>query len=363
MRPIYEIAREIAHDWKRVYFGAVPYLQAMRELTSISDMYGADDARSVVLYFLSNATTWRGDVARRIKKELNDMLKGRSGSSLGDFGMSDYQGNAEQAVQETAKTIHAPDTAYRGDYPLGKTWAITFSVNRDSELLERTNFEVISTDMQKRFPKSTDVIRFDHWGVGWVDYLIVRMLNRKGEVTKAGIAALEWQGALESYPVADEEEFSKREYEESHEAIQNLVSVSEEDAHRIWEALWHADKETSPDGMHGKDVEEALQVIRTEDAVKAGIPMDMVKELFGWMRDAGFDPTDSDDLEKVFAVVAHLRTGYHLSAADAKNVLDTIVEKELDLLDPAAVREVIISLNLHPEDVETLPLFQGFRRR
>jgi len=92
VRPIYEIAREIAQDWKRVYFGAVPYLQAMRELTSISDMYGADDARSVVLYFLSNATTWRGDVARRIKKELNDMLKGKS-SGLGcacGLGNVDY---------------------------------------------------------------------------------------------------------------------------------------------------------------------------------------------------------------------------------------------------------------------------------
>jgi len=74
-RPIYEIAREIRKDWTNVYFGAVPYLDAMRQLDKISDDYYADSGVSVVLYFLSNATTWRGEVARRIKAELKEMAK------------------------------------------------------------------------------------------------------------------------------------------------------------------------------------------------------------------------------------------------------------------------------------------------
>lgn len=69
-RPLYVIAREIKQDWKRPYFGAVPYLQAMGSLDSINSQYGLDSARSVVLYFLANAGTWRGDTAKRIKKEL-----------------------------------------------------------------------------------------------------------------------------------------------------------------------------------------------------------------------------------------------------------------------------------------------------
>ena len=76
MRPLNVIAREINRDWPRPYFGAVPYLNAMYAPEStIDDRYGHDDARSVVLYFLSNATMWRGDVARRIKAELKAMLK------------------------------------------------------------------------------------------------------------------------------------------------------------------------------------------------------------------------------------------------------------------------------------------------
>jgi len=44
-------------------------------LDKITDNYIEDSGVSVVLYFLSNATTWRGDDARRIKKELNDLVK------------------------------------------------------------------------------------------------------------------------------------------------------------------------------------------------------------------------------------------------------------------------------------------------
>ena len=74
-RPINTIAREISRDWPTPYFGAVPYLEAMHSLDSIKDKYGYDDAKSIVLYFLSNATTWRGDVARRVKTELKALCK------------------------------------------------------------------------------------------------------------------------------------------------------------------------------------------------------------------------------------------------------------------------------------------------
>ena len=72
-RPLYQIAAEIKQDWKKPYFGAVPYIEAMESLNSIHDTYIFDSARSVVRYFLANAQTWRGEVARRIKKELKQM--------------------------------------------------------------------------------------------------------------------------------------------------------------------------------------------------------------------------------------------------------------------------------------------------
>jgi len=75
-RAISTIASEVESDWKeKVNFAARPYLDAMHSLKEMSDYYGLDSAHSVIIYFLSNASTWRGDTARRVKAELNKMIK------------------------------------------------------------------------------------------------------------------------------------------------------------------------------------------------------------------------------------------------------------------------------------------------
>ena len=75
IRKIYEIASEIRRDWKKPYFGAVPYLQAMQQLNEVTDNYYFASGESIVRYFLANASTWKGETARRIKAELKTMLK------------------------------------------------------------------------------------------------------------------------------------------------------------------------------------------------------------------------------------------------------------------------------------------------
>src|SRR5579864_8375586 len=74
VRPLHVIAADIRRLWGNVNYAAAPYLDAMGSLNAISDNYYQDTAASVVRYFLSNATSWRGDDARRIKAELKAML-------------------------------------------------------------------------------------------------------------------------------------------------------------------------------------------------------------------------------------------------------------------------------------------------
>jgi hypothetical protein len=79
MRTISQIAAEISKDWKAtskngIYFGAVPYLEAMFSLTDAKSKYGMDSASSIVLYFLSNATTYRGAKAKELKAELKKII-------------------------------------------------------------------------------------------------------------------------------------------------------------------------------------------------------------------------------------------------------------------------------------------------
>jgi hypothetical protein len=73
-RQINHIAGEIEADWAKVNFAARPYLDAMFRLQSIDDDYGYDTGRSVVTYFLSNAGSWRGETARKVKAELKAMI-------------------------------------------------------------------------------------------------------------------------------------------------------------------------------------------------------------------------------------------------------------------------------------------------
>ena len=73
-RPLYEIASEIRKTWIKVSPYAEPYLDAMQSLGSINDNYYFDSGKSIVLYFLGNANTWRGEDARRIKTELKQMV-------------------------------------------------------------------------------------------------------------------------------------------------------------------------------------------------------------------------------------------------------------------------------------------------
>lgn len=68
--PLSQLADLVRRDWKNVSPYALPYLKAMLTLPSIDTAYYNDSGKSVVLYFLSNAAGWRGDVAKLVKAEL-----------------------------------------------------------------------------------------------------------------------------------------------------------------------------------------------------------------------------------------------------------------------------------------------------
>lgn len=88
LRPLHRIAAEVlvawgpqARDPRSAPFhqtNCIPYLDAMLHLEKVSDHYGLDDAEDIILRFLVNASSWRGEQARAIKAELNQHLKEKS---------------------------------------------------------------------------------------------------------------------------------------------------------------------------------------------------------------------------------------------------------------------------------------------
>ena len=117
-RPLHEIARDIKRNWPKVNFAAQPYLDALHELESVDDMYYQDPAKHIVNYFLSNAGTWRGPEAKRIKDELKGLVNRRanrvaySGDELDAY--REMMTNDEKPPRPKAKPFPDTDGEWEG---------------------------------------------------------------------------------------------------------------------------------------------------------------------------------------------------------------------------------------------------------
>jgi len=117
------------------------------------------------------------------------------------------------------------DFGYWGSEDMFKTWGFCgVDKNRDSDLLEISNFEVITKDLMSKFPLDFRIENYSHWLVGDVDRLVCRILKyeipfidqvKEEDITIAFIAAMEWLDQLRDYPVADEGDYSDKQYEQS----------------------------------------------------------------------------------------------------------------------------------------------------
>lgn len=70
-----ELGDLIAKHWSKPDVAAKPYIEALQG-ASPDGMYGVERSRDHAAYFLSNASSWRGDEARQVKAELR--RRGRS---------------------------------------------------------------------------------------------------------------------------------------------------------------------------------------------------------------------------------------------------------------------------------------------
>jgi hypothetical protein len=86
------------------------------------------------------------------------------------------------------------------------------SRTRDSGALDESNFETVLADLGGE-SDTVEVHRFGHWGPGWFEIILCHpsMADRLEE----------WSRALENYPVADESDLSRREWEEAEEGWDN----------------------------------------------------------------------------------------------------------------------------------------------
>ena len=125
-------------------------------------------------------------------------------------------------VVEALKT--PGDFGYRGDLPIGKTWALGPVIrHRDSSLLEECNADALEAALRQRpeFKELWDVTRARHWAVGWVEHLSYQVVGSDAAPTALHEFLVAWSEKLEDYPLADEGLYYARLFQAQIESIQN----------------------------------------------------------------------------------------------------------------------------------------------
>ena len=100
-------------------------------------------------------------------------------------------------------------------------WAIIYTHNRDSGLLDQSNAAAITKELEP-FTDSDDpdvvMESHNHWACGWIDGFSIRVF-RDGQITDAFRKYHELTERLAEYPILDEEDYSNRELEATSEKI------------------------------------------------------------------------------------------------------------------------------------------------
>lgn len=92
-------------------------------------------------------------------------------------------------------------------------WLVVLGQSRDSDVLERSNFDSTCKMLDDISPECYEVERETHWTVGWVETLLVDPDN-----TDAVEMAESIRDRLEDYPIVDEEHYSAMECHEFEES-------------------------------------------------------------------------------------------------------------------------------------------------
>ena len=106
-----------------------------------------------------------------------------------------------------------------------QNWAIVYTHNRDSGLLDQSNADAIAEAMELFTDgDDPDVVMesHSHWAVGHVDGFSIRVY-RNGEITEAFKTYHHLSEQLDDYPILDEEDYSNREHEATLENISDAA--------------------------------------------------------------------------------------------------------------------------------------------
>lgn len=172
------------------------------------------------------------------------------------------------------------DFGYNGELPLFQTWGLApFTTHRDADDLQHSNFECIERDLVAAFPGDVNVERFRHFAVGWIDHLLVKVVDEQGGITPAFRRVMEIQARLLQQPVYDQEDYQSRlDYEEEEEEEEEVVAPAQEYWCDIFDDLFYQ-RSSPPMMLAEEDHRETLadDIMRLlDDSGGSAVPRHLV---------------------------------------------------------------------------------------
>lgn len=114
-------------------------------------------------------------------------------------------------------------------------WAVVYTQNRDSTILEQSNAAVIARTLDvPEYEPDARAERHGHWACGWVEGYAIRVRSSNGELTPAFRAYAALMARLEEYPILDENDLVDREYEAAIDMISLARGNVSPDAPEDW---------------------------------------------------------------------------------------------------------------------------------
>lgn len=193
-----------------------------------------------------------------------------------------WQPPGKLSADDIRELLGEPDNFSAGaDNPIAKDpehWCLGPVIRtRDSGLLEQSNAAALVKALESlpQFTGEWSLEAATHWGCGWVEHLAFRLLDENGQPTAVYEWLAEWYTRLqEDYPVADDEDYSRREFEATLENIRYEgnystrlldVELPEDWERAVYRWLWdnHPESVESRDDRGGyPSREKVVEVMR-----------------------------------------------------------------------------------------------------
>lgn len=150
-----------------------------------------------------------------------------------------------QKIEECHKNFESGCAIYSDEWRENLrygSWGVLYSrCPKISELIDDSNFEAIEAQLNAFDPdgESWANLYFGHWASD-VESLLVELLDSSGAITPIATLAYEIMESLERYPVLDDDDFSRREWEQLEESFDDAwrycdVIDTPENKEKVWQ--------------------------------------------------------------------------------------------------------------------------------